>query len=250
MLLTVKTSTANILGNPETPNIITNNDSQLLYGEQFQVEKERGVYVYGHNILDGYKGFVERDQLAQDMPAANMVVNVRSTHLYQDPSFKSRPVKRMSFLSRLSVTETAQDGFIELKNGQWIFADHITTLKGFRMPDDMAHTAESIFLGTPYLYAGRSSYGIDCSGLIQQIMLAHGHNCPPRDAKDQENAFGQKIDNNQFQRNDIVYFKAHVGIMLDENRILNATARHMNTVIEDVHDLARIYNGITHVARV
>ncbi len=248
MLLTVKTSTANILGNPETPNSITNNDSQLLYGEQFQVEKEHGVYVYGHSILDGYKGFVERDQLVHDAPATNSIVKIRSSHLYQEPSFKSRPVKRVSFSSRLAVTETIKDGFVQLRNNQWIFAAHIAPIENFKMPDDLAQTAH-MFLGTPYLYAGRSSYGIDCSGLIQQIMIAHGHDCPPRDAKDQENAFGQKVSSDKLQRNDIVYFKAHVGIMLDENQILNATARHMTTLIEDVRNLEKIYEGITHVAR-
>lgn len=249
MLLTVQTPTANILGNPQEPDKISNEDSQLLYGETFQVEKGHGAYVYGYNTLDGYKGFVERDQLIKNAPPANIAVQVRSTHLYREPDFKSRPAKRLSFLSRLSMTEETSNGFVKLQNGLWLFADHARALDGFQMPDDMAQTA-TLYLNTPYLFGGRSVFGIDCSGLIQQIMMAHGHPCPPRDTGDQTGAFGTKIERKDIRRNDIVFFKGHVGIMMDDKYILNATARHMSTVMEDLDDLEKIYEGITYIARI
>ena len=248
MILTVATPTADILGNPAEPDKISKNDSQLLYGEQFQVEESRGAYVYGHSLLDNYKGSVERAQLIKNAPASNIIVKAGTTHLYAEPSFKSRPHTILSFMSRLTRTEKTENNFTLLENGRWVFSDHIAPIKNFTMPEDLSQTA-TLFIGTPYLYGGRSKFGIDCSGLIQQIMLAHGHACPPRDCHEQQGTIGTSVDNKNLQRNDIVYFKGHVGIMLDDKYIFNATARHMSTVIEDVKDLEKIYDGITHVSR-
>jgi cell wall-associated NlpC family hydrolase len=248
MILTVATTTADILGHPEAPNTISNKDSQLLYGEQFKVEKEHGAYVYGHSILDSYKGYVERDQLIKNAPPTNMMVKVRASHLYLEPNFKSRPATKISFLSRLNTAQTKENGFTKLDNELWIFSSHIAPIENFKIPCDLAQIAET-FIGTPYLYAGRSTFGIDCSGLIQQVLIAAGHPCPPRDAKDQQDHIGKSISKDDLQRNDIVYFDGHVGIMVDEKNILNATARHMSTVIEGLANLKSAYGDIKHVAR-
>ncbi len=248
MLLTVITSTADILGNPQEPQIISNDDSQLLYGEKFFVEESHGAYVYGYSIHDNYAGYVERDQLIKDAPKANSLLTVRSSHFYPEPSFKSRPLKKLSFMSRLTTTEEQENGFTKTYNGNWIYSDHFVTLNEFTMAGDMAQTA-TIYLGSPYVYGGRSSFGIDCSALIQNVMVAHGHACPKRDTKNQENSFGKAIKRDGIQRNDIVYFKEHVGIMIDDKYIINATARHMSTVIEDITKLEEAYGSITHIAR-
>lgn len=251
MLLTAITPIAEILGNPQEPSKISDRDSQLLYGEQFQVEQSHGTYVYGHSVLDGYKGYVERALLVKNVPASNAVVKATITHLYPEPDFKSRPTMMLSFLSRLTTLDNHKNGFTALDDGNWIFSDHIAEEKDFTMPEDLAHTA-SFYLGTPYIYGGRSYFGIDCSGLIQQIMLAHGHPCPKRDCEDQRGSFGRKIDikkSEKLARNDVIFFRGHVGVMMDDSYIINATARHMSTVIEKVKDLEEIYDGITYVAR-
>lgn len=248
MLLTVISPTADIIGDPAEPDRLSNKDSQLLYGEQFVVEEPHGAYVYGHSVLDGYKGYVEREQLVKNAPAANVMVKVRSTHLYPEPDFKSRPEMTISFLSRLTITEKAENGFIKLDNNHWVFADHVAAIDDFSMPDDLAQTA-TFYIGTPYLFGGRSIFGIDCSGLVQQVIIAHGYDCPPRDSKDQQDAFGKTTNKDDLQRNDVVFFKGHVGIMMDDQYILNATARHMSTVIENIDDLKKEYGDITHVAR-
>ncbi len=84
---------------------------------------------------------------------------------------------------------------------------------------------------------------------MQQCLIAQGHDCPPRDSKDQKGAFGRPVKDNKLKRNDIVFFEGHVGIMMDETQIINATARHMSTVIEDIEDLKAAYGDITHIAR-
>ncbi|HPF78905.1 MAG TPA: NlpC/P60 family protein [Alphaproteobacteria bacterium] len=248
MLLTTISPIAEILGNPQEPGQISDQDSQLLYGEQFQVEESHGTYVYGYSVLDGYKGYVERALLVKDVPPPNAIVKSKATHLYPEPDFKSRPNALISFLSRVTMIDRQENGFTALDDGHWVFTDHIAPLDGFMMPEDLAHTA-TFYLGTPYIYGGRSIFGLDCSGLIQQIMMSHGYPCPKRDSADQQGSFGNETDKEQLARNDIVFFRGHVGIMMDDRYVINATARHMTTVIEDVRDLEEIYGGITYVAR-
>ena len=248
MLLTCIEPTANIIGDAENPNTITNKDSQLLFGEKFEVTEEHGAYVYGQGIHDSYKGFVERVNLAKNIPNPNAVVKIRATHIYDEPDFKTRPDTYLPFLSRVTITEDHENGFIALDGGGWIFSDHLTALDDFKMPDDIAQTA-TMFLGTPYLYGGRSTFGIDCSGLVQQVLMAHGHKDIPRDSGDQQKSFGKETSEDNLQRNDIVFFDGHVGIMMDEKFILNATARHMTTVIEDIAELKKAYGDTKFIAR-
>lgn len=246
MILTVITQTADILGNPQEPARISNKDSQLLYGEQFHVEESHGIYVYGHSIHDNYKGYIERDQLVQNAPPTNAHVSVKATHLYTEPNFKSRPIECLSFMSRLAIKNNQIGNFTELEEAGWIYTDHISKESN---DHDLADLA-SLYLGTPYRFGGRSVFGIDCSGLIQNILLANGHTDIARDSKDQEDSFGKPVKKVDLQRNDIVFFKGHVGIMLDNEKILNSTERHMCTIVENINDLEKIYDGITHIARI
>ena len=247
MLLTVISPTADILGDPTKPRAIGKNDSQLIYGEQFHAEESHGAYVFGQSVTDGYKGYIEREQLVKNAPTPTHKIKVCATHLYPEPSFKSRPFMPLSFLSCLTSIDQHENNFTKLHDGNWVFSDHIAEIENFKMPNDIASTAE-LFLGTPYLYGGRSSLGIDCSGLVQLCIYAGGYDCPPRDACDQEDSFGKPISRN-LQRNDVVYFKGHVGIMIDDKNIINATARHMTTLIEPLIDVEKTYKGITHIAR-
>lgn len=248
MILTVISQTADILGDPQEPMKISKSDSQLLYGEKFQVEESHGAYVYGHGIHDNYKGYIEREQLVKDAPNTNCLVKHKSTWLHPEPDFKSRPDMLISFLSHLTTTGKTENGFSQLDTESWVFTDHIKDIDNFKMPEDIAETA-MIYLNAPYLYGGRSVFGIDCSGLIQQVAVAHGHDCPPRDSSDQQDHFSKKGDSKNLKRNDIVFFEGHVGIMLDSNTIINATARHMSTVIEKIDALEKEYGQITHVVQ-
>ena len=224
MRLRVITPTADIIGNPQDPDLITKNDSQLLFGEDFIVEEPHGAYVYGYSPLDGYKGYVERDQLIKTDNIAEPThwVCALATHFYLEPDFKSRPDMSVSLLSRLSIAQNAQseNGFVQLPDGQWVFEGHIRPCADMAMAGGIAQTAE-LFVGVPYLYGGRSGFGVDCSALVQLSLTAQGYSCPPRDSADQQTALGNTVvDIKKLQRNDIVYFQGHVGIMLDEVHIL------------------------------
>ena len=119
-----------------------------------------------------------------------------------------------------------------------------------RAPDFIA-VAES-FLGVPYLWGGKSSLGIDCSGLVQIALQTAGVACP-RDTYMQESALGQPKALAELRRGDLVFWKGHVGIASDATTLLHANAHHMMVVKEPVSEavtrIERSGSAVTSVKR-
>jgi len=94
-----------------------------------------------------------------------------------------------------------------------------------------------LFLGTPYLWGGRGAGGIDCSGLVQIALAATGV-AVPRDTDQQRAHVGRELaDGDTLRRGDLVFFPGHVGLMVDDSRLLHANAYWMSTVIEPLADV-------------
>jgi hypothetical protein len=83
------------------------------------------------------------------------------------------------------------------------------------------------YLNSPYLWGGKSPFGIDCSGFTQQVFRLFDKNLP-RDAY-QQAEIGQEIPFAENQLGDLAFFHnskgkiTHVGIILDENQIIHAS---------------------------
>lgn len=245
----VVTSTADILEEPISgKQNIGRRESQLLYGELFHVKQINNDFAFGHSVHDNYPGYIALAQLLESSLPARYRVCVRSTNIYPTPDFKTRPLMALSFGSRIKLgnDEKGVGGFVPLENGGWIFQAHFQPVEQYYQ--DFTATALR-FLETPYLYGGRSAFGIDCSGLVQIALQAAGISCP-RDTDQQLAAFEQTIEKDGLRRGDMVFFPGHVGIMLDAKNILNATARHMTTLIEPLMDLEKAYGAITAIRRI
>jgi cell wall-associated NlpC family hydrolase len=230
----------------ETPKLSGEPINTLLYGESITAHKQKGQVAKITVDHDGYEGFIDAELLAEHRPKTHKVI-VPMTHLYETPDFKNEPFVPLYMLSPVHATSDKKDGFVKLGNGKWIFEEHLGSIDDTHM--DFAEMALK-FLYTPYAWGGRTAAGIDCSGLVQLCLNAAGLPCP-RDTKDQIKVYGENVDpSGKLRRGDLVFFERHVGIMLDSTLIVNATSRHMATVVEELTAVSHAYNGIIAVRRV
>jgi hypothetical protein len=226
----VLTCTRPAAGIHRSPDAASEQMDQLLFGEIFEVLEEEGVFLWGQARRDGYVGFVEAKALARvDALPTHRIAALR-TYAFADNSIKSRAIGPYS-LGSLVAVEAEEGRLARVAGAGWMTAAHLMPIGEFET--DPAEVAER-FLGTPYLWGGRESLGLDCSGLVQQVLFACGHTCP-RDT-DQQETLGRAIDRAAFGRGDLVVWKGHVAMGLDATRIVHANGFHMMTAIEPLDE--------------
>lgn len=204
---------------------------QLLFGELFDVLEVRDGFAWGQARRDGYVGFVETAALAPARAAPTHRVRAIRTYAFAEPSIKSRALGPYS-INALATVEAREGRFAKAAGSGWFVEAHLAAI-GADFETDAAGVAER-FLGAPYLWGGRESLGLDCSGLVQQALLACGRACP-RDTDQQEAVFAT-VGRGELRRGDLVFWRGHVAMMLDEARIIHANAHHMAVAIEPLSE--------------
>lgn len=209
---------------------------QLLFGETFEVLEEGGGFALGQATRDGYVGYVDLEALSSPVLAPTHRVTALRSYLFSEPDIKS-PVLGLVSMNALVAVEAGEGRLAKVARGGWIAASHLAGV-GSGFDTDWAGVAER-FLGAPYLWGGRESLGLDCSGLVQQALYACGRACP-RDT-DQQRELGVEVALGDLRRGDLVFWRGHVGIMLDGARLLHANAHHMAVAVEPLQKaIARI----------
>ena len=162
-------------------------------------------------------------------------VSALRAYAFARPDIKSRPLALLS-LNALVAVEAEEGRFLKVEGSGWIARVQLAPVG--EVETDPAAVAER-YLGAPYQWGGRESLGLDCSGLVQQALYACGKACP-RDS-DQQQALGQAADPKALRRGDLVFWKGHVGMMLDGARLIHANAFHMQVEIEPLAEtVARV----------
>jgi cell wall-associated NlpC family hydrolase len=183
-------------------------------------------WAWGQLAGDGYVGFIPAGALGAPGPAATHKVTALRTFVFPDASIKRPPMETLSFGSQLVVARTDGD-FAVTASGGHVPIVHLVPVA--TMESDFVAVAER-FVGTPYLWGGKTSIGLDCSGLVQLALTACGTPCP-RDTDMQEKALGsaQALPQalTQLRRGDLVFWKGHMAIARDEATLLHANAHQM-----------------------
>lgn len=215
--------------------------TEALFGEGVTVyETTMEGWAWGQLDADSYVGWLPAEALAPAGPPPTHKVAALRTPVFPGPSIKLPPDDLLSLGCRLAVTGT-HERFAVTAEGGFVFAGHLAPLDAFE--DDFVAVAAR-FLGAAYLWGGRSSLGLDCSGLVQVALNACGLACP-RDTDLQEKALGAEVAFSgagaELRRGDLLYWPGHVGIVEDEATLLHATAHFMSVVREPLATaLARI----------
>jgi hypothetical protein len=208
-------------------------DTEALMGEYVAVyEMTDEGWAWGQLADDGYVGWIPAAALGGPGPEPTHKVVAVRTLVFPGPSIKLPPLAALPFGARVAVTDIAEP-FSVTANGGHIPTRHLAPFT-FAEPDFVA-VAER-FLGTPYLWGGKSSLGIDCSGLVQLALGASGFACP-RDTDLQERALGAPVtspDFSQLRRGDLIFWTGHVAIARDPQTLLHANAFHMAVAHEPI----------------
>lgn len=203
--------------------------TQLLFGETFSILEEKGNWFLIHTHVDDYQGWIDRKQSLEISNEFADKIKHSLTHVLADKTAVCYCKNDSTYIllgKGCQLPLLANNAF---HLGERVYT---TTAKCKSIPKkfNAAKTAESAidYLNTPYLWGGRSTSGIDCSGLVQVVYNMHGCKLP-RDAAQQAN-FGEVIDFiDEVIPGDLAFFDnpmgeiIHVGIIVAAGKILHAS---------------------------
>jgi cell wall-associated NlpC family hydrolase len=205
-------------------------ETEALHGESVTVYDEQDGWAWAQLERDQYVGYLPSAALGAPSAPTHRVAALR-THAYPGPAIKLPP--RMALSLGVQLTIVGREGdFAVCEDGLYVWSRSLTE-RSAHEPDIVA--VAELFLETPYLWGGRTSEGVDCSGLVQTALTAAGV-ASPRDSDVMEAVLGEPVaiddPNAPLVRGDLVFWKGHVGIMRDPATLLHASGWHMKTVSE------------------
>ncbi len=208
--------------------------SQLLYGDLFKLLEKRKNWSKVRLTFDDYEGFVDNKQFKEiskedylNIHKNSQIYSTDLVEFIQDEYNQLLPVVLGSSLSGLSFLKHQFDG---------------NSNSGIKPKSSLIKTA-SLYMNTPYLWGGKSPFGIDCSGFTQMVYKINGYKLL-RDAS-QQAAQGEVLSFiEESEPGDLAFFDdsegeiIHVGIILENNYIIHA---HGSVRIDRL-DQSGIYN--------
>ncbi len=215
--------------------------TQALKGERVTIYDRNGEgFAWGQLGSDGYVGWLPDSALAKPAAPPTHKVTALSTFAFPGPSIKLPPAATLPMGAAIAVVRE-EGTFAVTAGGLFLPRQHLGPLDA--KASDFVAVAER-FVGTPYLWGGKSVFGIDCSGLVQMSLTSAGTGCP-RDSDMQCDGLGARTErrakSKHLERGDLIFWKGHVAIVRDADSIVHANAHHMATVIEKTKDaIARI----------
>jgi cell wall-associated NlpC family hydrolase len=219
-------------------------DTEALAGEAVLVIERKAGFAWVQLQNDSYVGYLDERALGVEAGAEASVpthrIGVTRTFLYPGPSMKLPPLAHYGMGAMVGcLREEGDFALVSTGAGEgFIWRSHLRPLGEWEA--DPVSVAEGL-AGVPYLWGGKTSLGLDCSGLVQ---LAHAQcgNPLPRDSDMQEAGVGEAVPVTPglsgLRRGDLVFWKGHVGLMRDAVTLLHANGHHMLVVSEPLAEAA------------
>lgn len=238
----IKVPVANMQASPSLPSEVI---SQALFSEHIHIIDIVDNWVYICTANDHYQGWVLKSAICSrktPYPGSGVSVYVDrcAAHVYQEPDTIYGPLLTLPFESQLILLdpkENSDSRWLKISlpdDSQGYIQRGDVSFKRLKLNKDEICRLSERFMGLPYTWGGRSSFGYDCSGFVQMLYRQMGMHLP-RDAKDQvlwHNFKEVKVP--EMSSGDLIFFgKAsntiqHVGLHLQGGHFIHAVASAEN----------------------
>ena len=209
--------------------------TQLLYGDTFKKIKETRRWLKIKNESDNYTGYIKKKKFPPDQKSTHKVYNIYA-NLYSKPNAQNKIKKKLSFGSKIKVTKS-KNIFYKFDNF-WIKKSDLKKIN-YMTKDTFKNIKK--FINKKYKWGGKHFTGLDCSGLVQLFLNFNNKFCP-RDTKDQIKYFKKKVQLNKIKKNDLIFWKGHVAVIISKHNLLHAYGPVKKTVIMPIKKtIDRIY---------
>lgn len=207
--------------------------SQGVFSENVIIEKREGDWVYVETP-DHYHGWMPANALAlsEELYETSLKVSRLAAHVYGIKDTEFGPLKTLPYGSKLKAIDESDSRWIKiiLPDGKeaYIQKGDVASEPELKGKEDLPAFSQR-FLGLPYTWGGRSSFGYDCSGFIQMLYSKIGI-ALKRDSKDQiQDSRFQTIDKAELEPGDLIFFgrvhlkTSHVGMYIGNGKFIHAT---------------------------
>ena len=201
--------------------------TQLLYGDTFKNLKKGKSWFKIKNERDNYEGYIKKNKFLPDQKNTHKIFKLSST-LYRKPNKKYKTKIKISFGSRIKILQK-KGNFCKFDNF-WI---NIKDLKKINTIDKNTFKNISKFLKVKYVWGGKHYSGVDCSGLIQ-LFLNYNEKFCPRDANQQIKYFKKKVKLKNIKKNDLIFWKGHVAVVISKQKLIHAYGPLKRVVIMSI----------------
>ena len=204
--------------------------SQILYGEKFKILKKKKKFLKIKTHYDNYIGYIKLSKFIKKFKETNKVSVLRSK-IFTNPNNlkKSKTNKYLPFASKIQVVKK-KNNFVMFENNKWIKSKDIspTSKKNKNILKIL-----KLFLNCRYKWGGKTFDGLDCSALIQ-LFYKFNNKFFPRDTVDQVK-FKKGIKIKKFKPGNIIYWKGHVAICINSNKLIHAYGPKKKVLVMDIN---------------
>ena len=201
--------------------------TQMIFGESFSISKKTIKWLKIKIKEDGYNGYIKNKKFPKFLKPTHKI-DILKSKVFKFPNYKIK-INEIPFGSKIKVLENKKQFF--RFSGGWVSKSDVKPLN-YREKNPFRKI--SMFKNIRYKWGGKSFRGIDCSALIQVFLNFNNKFCP-RDAKDQFKFFKKNIKLNKIKKNDIIYWKGHVALVLSNKKLIHAYGPMKKTVIMGIN---------------